>query len=49
MTPDLSYYWEAARQQYEDDKWAEGKKKAYNAVVRFVAKIQVCTYFIKLL
>ena len=26
MTPDLSYYWEGAREWCEDDKWDEEKK-----------------------
>ena len=26
MTPDLSYYWEGEREQYEDNKW-DGKNK----------------------
>ena len=27
MTPDLSYYWEGAREQCEDNKWDEEKEK----------------------
>ena len=27
MTPDLSYYWEGAREYCEDTKWEEEKKK----------------------
>ena len=27
MTPDLSYYWEGAREWCEDIKWDEEKKK----------------------
>ena len=26
MTPDLSYYWEGAREWCEDNKWDEEKK-----------------------
>ena len=26
VTPDLSYYWEGAREWCEDNKWDEGKK-----------------------
>ena len=29
MTPDLSYYWEGAREQREDNKWDEERKKSY--------------------
>ena len=34
MTPDLSYYWEGAREWCEDNKW-DGKKKN-------VAKVYYC-------
>ena len=27
MTSDLSYYWEGAREQCEDNKWDEEKKE----------------------
>ena len=27
MTPGLSYYWEGAREQCEDNEWDEGKRK----------------------
>ena len=28
MTPDLSYYWEGAREWCEENKWDEEKKNA---------------------
>ena len=35
MTPDLSYYWEGAREWYGDNKWDEEKKmlQRYNIII----------------
>ena len=32
MTPDLSYYWEGAREWCEDNKWGEEKEKSCEKV-----------------
>ena len=33
MTPDLSYYWEGAREWCEDNKWNEEKKRLHKGIL----------------
>ena len=40
VTPDLTYYWEGAREQCEDIEWDEDKKKS--ACCRYSAGDIIC-------
>ena len=40
MTPDLSYYWEGAREWCEDNKW-DTKKKNYEGILLLPVNIML--------
>ena len=42
MTPDLSYYWEGAREWCGDDKWDEEKKMLQRKVYDYFYQLIIC-------